>query len=54
MPLRSLYNQAWGRVAGMGSDTMGEFGVGLHEARHWHQRAYGGVVSLLIFQVDLT
>jgi hypothetical protein len=23
-----------------------EIGVGTHEAKHWHRRAYGGIVSL--------
>jgi hypothetical protein len=26
---------------------MGEIGVGTHEAKHWHRRAYGGIVSFI-------
>jgi hypothetical protein len=47
---RSLFDHAWNRVrdfTGMGA--MDRMGVGMHEARHWHRRAYGGVVSLKLF-----
>jgi hypothetical protein len=47
-PVRSLYNHAWNRVrdySGLGGETSLGFGVGMNEARHWHRRAYGGLVS---------
>ena len=40
---RNLYN----RVMGLGPD-MDQYAVGINEARHWHRRAYGGLVSRLI------
>ena len=47
--LRSLFDHAWNRVRdyrdyGRGSHFGGIHGVGVHEARHWHSRAYGGMV----------
>lgn len=47
-PVRSLYNHAWNRVrdySGLGGESSLGFGVGMSEARHWHRRAYGGLVS---------
>jgi hypothetical protein len=41
-----LYDHAWRRVRGI-HDTSSDLGVGIHEARHWHRRAYGGMVRLL-------
>jgi hypothetical protein len=49
-PFRSLYNHAWNRVrnySGGGS----EMGVGLNEAKHWHRRVYGGLVSCMYFGI---
>lgn len=46
-PFRSLYNSAWNRVRDWHPDMDGGFGVGVNEARHWHSRAYGGLVSSL-------
>ena len=39
---RNLYN----RVMGLGPD-MDRYAVGMNEARHWHRRAYGGLVNKL-------
>lgn len=44
-PFRSLYNNAWNRVRDYPDIDGPGFGVGLNEARHWHSRAYGGLVS---------
>jgi hypothetical protein len=40
----SIYDNTWDRVSAPGASTLG---VGFHEARHWHRRAYGGLVSHL-------
>ncbi|KAF8891708.1 hypothetical protein BD779DRAFT_1512588 [Infundibulicybe gibba] len=40
----SLFDHAWNRVRDY-SGAAGA-GVGLHEARHWHRRAYGGLGEL--------
>lgn len=44
---RYLFDHAWNRVREYGGAPAGGMGVGLHEARHWHRRAYGGLVSML-------
>lgn len=36
-----LFDHAWSRVRDHASANLG---VGYHEARHWHRRAYGGIV----------
>jgi hypothetical protein len=41
---RSFYNNAWNRIRDIRDPGAG-FGVGRHEARHWHRRVYGGLVS---------
>lgn len=41
---RSLFDNAWNRVRGYSESMAGEIGVGTHEAKHWHRRAYGGIV----------
>lgn len=41
----SLFDNAWNRVRSYSESMSGGFGVGTHEARHWHRRAYGGIVS---------
>ncbi|KAF8160964.1 hypothetical protein B0H34DRAFT_698894 [Crassisporium funariophilum] len=38
-----LFDHAWNRVQEFGGAPAGGMGVGLHEARHWHRRAYGGL-----------
>jgi hypothetical protein len=38
-PDPSLYQHAWNRL----SSHPGDGGVGMHEARHWHRLAYGGM-----------
>ncbi|KAK7035255.1 hypothetical protein VNI00_012022 [Paramarasmius palmivorus] len=44
---RSLYDHAWNRVRDFRDySTSNAFGVGIHEARHWHQKAYGGLGHL--------
>jgi len=40
-PDLSLYHHAWDRVRNY--SNVGDMGVGLNEARHWHRRAYGGL-----------
>lgn len=46
-PDPSLFDHAWNRVRDFtGIGGMDRIGVGLHEARHWHRRAYGGVGEL--------
>ncbi|KAK0438702.1 uncharacterized protein EV420DRAFT_1644631 [Desarmillaria tabescens] len=40
--LRHLFDNAWNRVRDFSSNS-GGLGVGIHEARHWHSRAYGGL-----------
>ncbi|GLB37264.1 hypothetical protein LshimejAT787_0403150 [Lyophyllum shimeji] len=47
-PDPSLFDYAWSRVrdhSGLGAGPIGA-GVGMHEARHWHSRAYGGLGEL--------
>jgi len=44
-PNRSLYDHAWNRVRQYSGSTV-EQGVGMHEANHWHRRAYGGLGEL--------
>lgn len=44
----SLFNHAWDRVRQFDMSNAGGLGVGLHEARHWHRRAYGGMNELSI------
>jgi hypothetical protein len=41
---RSLFNHAFDRIHGYAGGSFGP-GVGMHEARHWHRKAYGGLVS---------
>ncbi|KAL0956120.1 hypothetical protein HGRIS_002287 [Hohenbuehelia grisea] len=48
-PDSSLFDHAWNRVRNF-SDGVSNFGVGLHEARHWHRRAYGGLGELATMQ----
>ncbi|KDR75380.1 hypothetical protein GALMADRAFT_249426 [Galerina marginata CBS 339.88] len=38
-----LFDHAWNRVREYGGAPAGGMGVGLHEARHWHRRAYGAM-----------
>ncbi|KAF5385901.1 hypothetical protein D9615_002394 [Tricholomella constricta] len=48
MSNRSLFDHAWSRVrdhTSMGAGPIAA-GVGTHEARHWHRRAYGGIGEL--------
>ncbi|KAJ2913478.1 hypothetical protein MD484_g6946, partial [Candolleomyces efflorescens] len=42
----SLFNHAWDRVRHFDMANTGGLGVGIHEARHWHRRAYGGMNEL--------
>ncbi|CAK5281364.1 unnamed protein product [Mycena citricolor] len=42
-PETSMYDHAWGRVRSHAGSAL-ELGVGKHEARHWHRRAYGGLM----------
>ncbi|EFI28189.1 hypothetical protein CC1G_14216 [Coprinopsis cinerea okayama7 len=42
----SLFNHAWDRVRQFDAATAGGLGVGIHEAKHWHRRAYGGMPEL--------
>lgn len=55
---RSLFDHAWNRVRDYGPSTNDSGGVGMHEARHWHRRAYGGMVGglprLLRYRLGLT
>ncbi|KAJ6603114.1 hypothetical protein B0H10DRAFT_2079399 [Mycena sp. CBHHK59/15] len=44
-PDTSLYDHAWNRVRQY-SGSNPEQGVGMHEAKHWHRRAYGGLGEL--------
>lgn len=37
------------RDYGLGGEANLAFGVGMNEARHWHRRAYGGLVSSLVY-----
>ncbi|KAJ7039233.1 hypothetical protein C8F04DRAFT_1255373 [Mycena alexandri] len=41
-PDSSLYDHAWNQVRQYSGSTV-EQGVGKHEAKHWHKRAYGGL-----------
>ncbi|KAF5389478.1 hypothetical protein D9757_004349 [Collybiopsis confluens] len=45
---RSLFNSAWNRVRdhNYSNYQSSPGGVGVHEARHWHNRAYGGLGEL--------
>lgn len=45
--LSYLFDHAWNRVREYGGAPAGGMGVGLHEARHWHRRAYGAVSAVL-------
>ncbi|KAJ7647512.1 hypothetical protein FB45DRAFT_201157 [Roridomyces roridus] len=42
-PDPSIYENAWDRVRNNDEDADG---VGVHEAKHWHRRAYGGLGDL--------
>ncbi|KAF7362066.1 hypothetical protein MVEN_00552200 [Mycena venus] len=44
-PDSSLYDHAWNRVRSYSGSAV-EQGVGMHEAKHWHRRAYGGLGEL--------
>ncbi|KAJ6558555.1 hypothetical protein DFH09DRAFT_533930 [Mycena vulgaris] len=44
-PEPSLYDHAWNRVRQYSGSQL-EQGVGMHEAKHWHRRAYGGLGEL--------
>ncbi|KAJ7251786.1 hypothetical protein B0H12DRAFT_1118885 [Mycena haematopus] len=44
-PDSSLYDNAWNRVRSYSGSAV-EQGVGTHEAKHWHRRAYGGLGEL--------
>lgn len=41
----ALFQHAWDRVRQFDMSTASGLGVGIHEARHWHRRAYGGMVQ---------
>lgn len=45
---RSLFDSAWNRVRDYNYSNYRDHsgGVGIHEARHWHSRAYGGMVCI--------
>ncbi|KAF8908808.1 hypothetical protein CPB85DRAFT_1308804 [Mucidula mucida] len=46
-PDPDLYGHAWNRVRDFRDYTSAAgLGVGIHEARHWHRRAYGGLAEL--------
>ncbi|KAJ7675113.1 hypothetical protein B0H17DRAFT_1081840 [Mycena rosella] len=46
-PDSSLYDHAWNRVRQYSGSSMEQGpGVGMHEAKHWHRRAYGGLGEL--------
>jgi hypothetical protein len=45
IPRRSLFDNAWNRVRGYSDSMEMGIGVGTNEAKHWHRRAYGGIVS---------
>jgi len=49
-PDMSLYQNAWNRVRNW-SPSAG-MGVGIHEAQHWHQLAYGGLRDLGLMLPD--
>lgn len=43
----NLFDHAWNSVRDYREyDSSGAIGVGIHEARHWHRRAYGGLGEL--------
>ncbi|RDB25311.1 hypothetical protein Hypma_008059 [Hypsizygus marmoreus] len=42
----SLFDHAWNRVRDYSGSSIPGVGVGLHEARHWHRLAYGGIGEL--------
>ncbi|KAJ6495579.1 hypothetical protein C8R47DRAFT_1115608 [Mycena vitilis] len=48
-PESSLYDHAWNGVRQYSGSPMDQ-GVGMHEARHWHKRAYGGLGELGLMQ----
>ncbi|KIK67034.1 hypothetical protein GYMLUDRAFT_37063 [Collybiopsis luxurians FD-317 M1] len=47
-PDPSLFNSAWNRVRDYNYSNYRDYpgGVGIHEARHWHSRAFGGLGEL--------
>ncbi|KAJ7502791.1 hypothetical protein B0H11DRAFT_1986372 [Mycena galericulata] len=46
-PDSSLYDNAWNRVRQYSPSALEQgIGVGMHEAKHWHRRAYGGLGEL--------
>ncbi|KAJ7755715.1 hypothetical protein DFH07DRAFT_821558 [Mycena maculata] len=46
-PDSSLYDHAWEGVRQYSGSTLEQgVGVGMHEAKHWHRRAYGGLGEL--------
>ncbi|KAJ6497873.1 hypothetical protein C8R45DRAFT_984522 [Mycena sanguinolenta] len=50
-PDSSLYNNAWNRVRSYSGSAV-DNGVGMHEAKHWHRRAYGGLGELGQMQAE--
>lgn len=44
----AYYNNAWDRVRQFDNAAPAGLGVGANEAKHWHQRAYGGMSELNI------
>ncbi|TEB37535.1 hypothetical protein FA13DRAFT_1752283 [Coprinellus micaceus] len=44
----ALFQHAWDRVRQFDMSTASGLGVGIHEARHWHRRAYGGMNELSV------
>ncbi|KAH6914165.1 hypothetical protein BKA70DRAFT_1260572 [Coprinopsis sp. MPI-PUGE-AT-0042] len=44
----AYYNNAWDRVRQFDNAAPAGLGVGVHEAKHWHRRAYGGMSELNI------
>ncbi|KAF7315341.1 hypothetical protein MIND_00048700 [Mycena indigotica] len=44
-PNPSVYEHAWGNVRQYTGAPL-DIGVGAHEAKHWHKRAYGGLSDL--------
>jgi len=50
---RMLFNHAWNTVrdhSGAHQNGIGP-GVSMNEAKHWHRRAYGGIVRSLLCPV---
>ncbi|KAF8813651.1 hypothetical protein BYT27DRAFT_7180403 [Phlegmacium glaucopus] len=45
-----LFDHAWNRVREYGGAPAGGMGVGLHEARLWHRRAYAGLHEISLLQ----